>query len=176
VKLRRTPWPPELDANVRQASGRGRDGILAAIETRDGHWVAGTRAALYLPDGDVMRRVGWEQVERAEWNSDESVLHVWESGPPVRRSDLALDDAGRFGQLLRERISASVLVQRHVPLVGSKGVRIVGRRSPASTGSAVSWTVVPDQGLDLEQPGLRQRAEAALAQVSDEFGGPEISG
>ena len=26
-----------------------------------------------------VRRVGWEQIERAGWNADESVLHIWET-------------------------------------------------------------------------------------------------
>ncbi|HYU83869.1 MAG TPA: hypothetical protein VEK80_03600 [Kribbellaceae bacterium] len=170
IKLHRTTWPSELDAKVREASaGPGRDGILAALETRDGRWAAGTRAAVYLPEGNGVRRVAWEDVERAEWNADESVLHVWETGPPERRTDLAAEDAGRFGQLLRERISASILVQRHVPLAGTKGVRVVARRSPATTDAAVTWSVVPDKGVDLEQPGVKALAETALTFVREEF-------
>ena len=208
VKLRRKTWPSELIEAVRAASGQsatGRDEILAAIQLTDGPWVAGGRAALYLPNdnpqtamddpasadqgtdgisssGDgkrgkakplSVRRVGWEQIERAGWNADESVLHVWETtsfGTPLRATDLAVDDPGRFGQLLRERIDASILVQRHVPLVGKKGVRIVGRRNPAQPDAVVSWSFVLDKGLEPERPGLVDQAEAALKAVRDEFG------
>ena len=176
MKLRRTLWPSELADRVRAAAtadGMNRDDVLAAIEAPDG-WAAGTRSAVYLPtNGDAVRRVPWEQVERAEWNSDNSAFHIWEAAPfgtPMRRTDLVVDNPGRFGQLVRERINASVLIQRHVPLDGKRGVRVVGRRSPAAADPEVRWSLVLDNGLDPDQPGLLDRAEEALRQVRDEFG------
>jgi hypothetical protein len=183
LRLRRTPWPPELVEAVRAAarhSAVGRDEILAAVQLTNGRWVAGSRAALYLPTGVGMagaassvRRVGWEKVERAGWDSEKSVLRVWETtsfGTPLRATDLAVDNPGRFGQLLRERVDASILVQRHVPLVGKKGVRIVGRRNPAEPDAEVAWSFVLDKGIEPDQPGLLDGAEAALKAVRDEFG------
>jgi hypothetical protein len=172
LRLRRNAWPADLIEAVRVAAGR-RDDILAAVELADGTWVAGTRSAVYLPEGDKVRRVGWELIERAGWNSEESILHVYETTPfgtPLRATDLAVDDPGRFGQLLRERIDASVLVQRHVPLVGKKGVRIVGRRNPAEADAPVSWNFVLDKGLQPDEPGLIDSAEDALRAVREEFG------
>jgi hypothetical protein len=178
LRLRRTSWPADLTEAVRIASRHttsGKEDILAAVQLTTGHWVAGTRAAVYLPTetAGAVRRVGWEHIERASWNSDESVLHVYETtafGTPLRATDLPVDDPGRFGQLLRERVDASVVIQRHVPLAGKKGVRIVGRRNPADTTAAISWNFVLDKGLEPDQPGLIDRAEAALAVVRDEFG------
>jgi hypothetical protein len=176
LKIRRTPWPTELTDAVRTTAARegaGRENVLAASMVEGGHWAAGTRAALYLPGDDGLRRVGWETVERAEWDSDESVLHVWETaefGTPMRRTDLRLDNPGRFGQLVRERISASILVQRHMPLVGRKGVRIVGRRNPARTDAEVVWNFVLDQGVDPDEPGVLTRAEDALSAMRAELG------
>nr|WP_202885640.1 hypothetical protein [Kribbella sandramycini] len=163
------------------AAGR-KESILAAVQLTDGNWVAGTREAVYLPADDVaadkpsadrVRRVGWEQIERAGWDSEASVLHVYETtdfGTPLRATDLKLDDPGRFGQLLRERVDASIVVQRHVLLAGKRGVRIVGRRNPAATDAPITWNFVLDKGLEPTQPGLLDRAEAALAAVRDEFG------
>jgi hypothetical protein len=176
LKLRRTTWPSELADAVRAAAttdGVSRDDVLAAIQTRSGAWAAGSRAAVYLPTDGGVRRVPWELVERAEWNSDESTFHLWETaafGTAMPQTDLVADDPGRFGQLVRERISASVLLQRHVPLQGKKGVRIVGRRSPARTDAPVSWNIVLDDGVDPSSPGLLDRAEAALQQVREEVG------
>ena len=154
------------------AGGMPRDDVLAAIRTRSGAWAAGTRSAVYLPaDAEGVRRVPWQLVERAEWNSGELTFHLWETaefGTAMPRTDLVVDDPGRFGQLVRERISASVLMQRHVPLEGKQGVRIVGRRNPARTDAPVSWNIVLDTGVDPSAPGLLDRAEAALRQVRDE--------
>ncbi|TCC38477.1 hypothetical protein [Kribbella speibonae] len=178
MRLLRTAWPRELGAAVsaaaREATGSKED-VLAAVELTNGRWVAGTRAAVYLPSdtADADRRVGWEKIERANWDSETSVLHVYETtdfGTPLRATELKVEDPGRFGQLLRERVDASIVVQRHVPLSGKRGVRIVGRRNPAASDAAVTWNFVLDKGLEPTQPGVVDAAEAALRQVRDEFG------
>jgi hypothetical protein len=61
-------------------------------------------------------------------------------------------------------------VQRHVPLVGKKGVRIVGRRNPADVDAEVSWNFVLDKGVEPDRPGLVDGAEEALKSVRDELG------
>lgn len=158
----------------RQATGSKED-ILAAVQLTNGRWVAGTRTAVYLPSdsADADRRVGWEQIERANWDAEASVLHVYETtdfGTPLRATELKVEDPGRFGQLLRERVDASIIVQRHVPLAGKRGVRIVARRNPAVTDAAVTWNLVLDKGLEPDQPGVLDAAESALRRVRDEFG------
>ncbi len=178
VRLRRTSWPRELTEAVTVASRHspgGKEDILAAVRLTNGRWVAGTRAAVYLPTAspEGVRRVGWEAIERAGWDSEASVLHIYETTPfgtPLRATDLTVDDPGRFGQLLRERIDASVLVQRHVPLAGKRGVRIVGRRNPANPDAPVAWNFVLDKGLEPDQTGVLDAAEEALKAVRDEFG------
>lgn len=178
MRLLRNPWPRDLgeavSAAARQSTG-SKEAVLAAVELTNGRWVAGTRAAVYLPSdaADADRRVGWEKIERANWDSEASVLHVYETtdfGTPLRATELKVEDPGRFGQLLRERVDASIVVQRHVPLSGKRGVRIVARRNPAATDAAVTWNFVLDKGLEPIQPGVVDAAEAALRQVRDEFG------
>ncbi|MBP2356618.1 hypothetical protein JOF29_007728 [Kribbella aluminosa] len=178
MRLLRTAWPRELAAAVtaaaRESTGSKED-VLAAVQLANGRWVAGTRAALYLPSdsADAERRVGWEQIERANWDSEASVLHIYETtdfGTPLHASELKVEDPGRFGQLLRERVDASIVVQRHVPLSGKRGVRIVGRRNPAGTDAEVTWNIVLDKGLEPSQPGVVEAADAALREVRDEFG------
>ncbi|MEV5963635.1 hypothetical protein AB0L70_17830 [Kribbella sp. NPDC051952] len=178
MRLRRTSWPRELADAVNVAARHslgGKEDILAAAQLADGNWVAGARAAVYLPTDapDAVRRVGWEKIERAGWDSEGSVLTIFETsdfGTPMRTTELKLDDPGRFGQLLRERVDASIVVQRHVPLAGKRGVRIVARRNPAGTDDPVTWNFVLDKGLEPGQPGVLDAAEAALKQVRDEFG------
>lgn len=178
VRLLRTAWPRELSdavtAAARQETG-GKEDILAAVQLTNGRWVAGTRAAVYLPSdsADADRRVGWERIERANWDAEASVLHVYETtdfGTPLRATELKVENPARFGQLLRERVDASIVIQRHIPLAGKRGVRVVGRRNPAATDAPVSWNLVLDKGLEPEQPGVLDAAEAALREVRDEFG------
>ena len=44
----------------------------------------------------------------------------------------AIDEPGRLLELVRERVTASVVLQRHVPVDGRRGVRVIARRAPAA--------------------------------------------
>ena len=163
--IRRTRPPIDVAAGER---------LLAWAPLADGGWVAGTRDALYLP-GD---RVPWEQVQAADWDRDESRLRVrevgtWGEARPEHALTLhesAAKDADRFLQLVRERVTASVLVSRHVPVTGRRGVRVVARRAPSGL-SDVVWLYEYDEGVDPDDPFVRAAAETALVAAKADVGG-----
>lgn len=148
--------------------------LLAWATGRSGT-VGGTRDALYLPGGidDAgPRRVPWETVASAEWDAEESVLRVTELAPwgeqqPVHL--LALDDPARLLQLVRERVTASIVVQRHVPVRRRHEVRVVGRRAPRGSGE-ITWLVDYDAALDPADPAVRQVVDAALVAARADVG------
>jgi hypothetical protein len=70
--------------------------------------------------------------------------------------------------VVRERVNASIVVQRHVELRGEVGARIVARRVPGST--ELRWTVTFDAGLDPRDPDLRRRADEALDTLRTSLG------
>ncbi len=142
----------------------------AAVER--GGWVVGTRDALYVPAG----RVPWEQVEAADWDDELERLRVTEIGTWGERRPLHLltlstkgADTHRLLQLVRERVTASVLLVRHVPVTGRKGVRVVARRAPAGT-SPVLWFFEYDAGIDPDDPLVRAAAETALDAARADIG------
>ena len=147
--------------------------LLAWAPLTDGAWVAGTRDALYLPGG----RVPWEQVQAADWDRDENRLCVREVGiwgeprpeHVVMVPESAAQDAARLLQLVRERVTASVLVSRHVPVSGRRGVRVVARRAPSGR-SEVQWLYEYDPGVDPTDPFARAAAETALAAAKADVG------
>jgi hypothetical protein len=161
----RRPRPP-----VAVAAG---ERLLAWTPVDEGSWVGGTRDALYLPAS----RVPWEQVQAADWDRDQGRLRVSEVGTwgqprPVHSfaiADSAARDADRLLQLLRERVTASVLMSRHVPVADGRGVRVVGRRAPSGRGE-VSWAFEYDQGVDPDDPFVRAAAETALAAAKADVG------
>ncbi|MCD4534573.1 hypothetical protein LRP67_10805 [Nocardioides sp. cx-169] len=140
--------------------------LLAWAVGVDGQAVGGTRQALYLGE----RRIPWEGVEAAEWDRDTSVLRVSEVGTwgqerPTHR--IVLDEPGRLLELVRERVTASIVLQRHVAVRGRKGVRVIARRAPHSRGE-IAWLLEYDAGIDPDDPLVREASERALADAADE--------
>jgi hypothetical protein len=147
--------------------------LLAWAETPDGA-VGGTRDALYLSSVEPVetRRIPWEQVEAADWDLETSVLRVSEVGTfgevrPVHL--LTIEEPGRLPELVRERVTASVVLQWHTPIRGRRGVRVIARRAPRGD-RPVQWDLEYDEGIDPDAPEVREAAERALEAARDELG------
>lgn len=140
--------------------------VLAAARVDDGRWSAGTRDALYvIGDESIEQRVPWEQVQRADWDQDTSTLRVEpmaELGSPVHRWMLVIDEPGALLDVVRERVTASVLWQVRVELGRRRGFTVIARRAPAGDGPVV-WAYEFDAGVDPDDPEVREAAETALA-------------
>jgi hypothetical protein len=140
---------------------RSGERLLAWAETPDGA-VGGTRDALYLPGGT---RLPWEEVEAADWDLEELALSVTEVGSwgQVRGAHrLVIDEPGRLLELVRERVTASVVLQRHVLVADGRGLRVIARRAPRGD-RPLAWVYEYDDGVDPDDPDVRAAAEAALA-------------
>ncbi len=157
MRLRRRP---ELEV------GPG-ERLLAWTTTADSIVIGGTRDALYLPE-----RLPWEQVEAADWDSETSTFRVREVGSwgrPRMEHEFTLEEPGRLLQLVRERVTASVVLQRHVPIRGKRGVRVIARRAPGRH-DELSWVYEFDEGVDPDDPEVRRLAAEALVSAREELG------
>lgn len=155
----------------RLASLRRGERLLAWAGATSGDLVGGTRDALHLPDREPPR-LPWEEIASADWDADERELHVVEVGTygevrPEHR--LALTDPDRLLSLVRERVTASIVVQRHVPVRGQQGLRVLGRRAPGGHG-AIAWFVDYDEGLDPADPDVAAVADEALSSARGDVG------
>jgi hypothetical protein len=144
--------------------------LLAWAPTPDGA-IGGTRDALYIVS-TVVTRVPWEQVEAADWDVDASVLRVsevgtWGEARPEHR--FTIEEPGRLLELVRERVTASVVLQRHVPIRGRRGLRVIARRAPRGD-RPISWIYEFDAGIDPDDPAVRQAAEEAPAAARADVG------
>jgi hypothetical protein len=142
--------------------------VLAWAATADGAVLAGTRDAAYL-DGV---RLPWEQVEAADWDRDAGVVRISEVGSwgeQRREHAFHVAEPGRFLELVRERVTASVVLQRHLPVPGRGGLRVIARRAPRGD-RPLAWFVEYDEGVDPAAPDVRAVADAALAAARDEVG------
>ena len=116
----------------------------------------------------------WEQVEAADWDRDTDTFRLSEVGTwgeqrPVHTATLA--DPGRLLELVRERVTASVVLQRHVTVSGRRGLRVIARRAPSGSGG-VEWVYEYDEGVDPDDPAVREVARATLEAMRREVGLP----
>ena len=157
---------------MRLRSPRLTTGERPLVSTRaaDGSTLAGTRDALHI--GEV--RIPWEQVEKADWDADSTTLTVTEVGSwgevrQVHRVEVA--DPGRVLELVRERVTASVVLQRFVAVHGRRGLFVIARRAPRGN-QPLRWVYEFQEGVDPDDPAVRRVAEAALEQARQDVGLP----
>ena len=174
----RLPWSrqdpgevaPPAEVLSRAALPRG-DRVLASAPTQDGTWLLGTRERLVIVEERGVTWLAWERVEDAAWDSEEQRLRLRGVGEYGRRRpswDLVMDEPPLFLQLLRERVMASIVLQRKVPVRDGRGVMVIARRSPV--GGPVSWMHSYDAGLDPDDPEVQAIAELLLARARSELG------
>jgi hypothetical protein len=152
----------------RRAAGSvapGERALVSAPLVGSEDLVAGTREALYLPD----RRLPWEAVRAASWDQDSGVLTVTETGPAATVHRLELDNPVRLLQFVRERVTASLVIDRVVPLPRGSA-RIVARRAGGGD-RALLWSVEYDELADPDDPSVVAVVSAALGAAQDDLGG-----
>ena len=98
-----------------------------------------------IPPG--WRRLGWDEIAKVSWDSVRHVLTV--HGLPGRRAVAALGPEAAFDlylarrsslvDLARDRVGATLVVSRRIPVAAGGTVLVTGRRRPGST--AVTWVV-----------------------------------
>lgn len=112
--------------------------------------------------------IEWSQVETASWDADAELLVITQV-PDARghraRHRVSLETPMRLLDVVREQVTQSVIISRHIPVDGRRGVRVTGRRTPADE---IVWTAALDSGIDLRDPATKARVDAAVALVRNE--------
>ncbi len=166
---RRDPLPDEVRAALQL---RRKERILTTTPDRAGRWHVATDQALHLDADDGHRRVPWHCVDRATWDRDTEQLVIFEVadfGQPQPRYALDMAEPGQLLEVVRERVTASIVLSRHVPVAGSRGLKVVARRPPAGDGG-VSWSFWLDNGLEPDTPEVVEAANRGLAEARAELG------
>jgi hypothetical protein len=172
MSLFRSSVPREVAAQV---EGRA----LAGAEAVDGTWLVGTRSELVLiaPAAGGPRpgetRIPWEQVEDADWDRDASRLRIREVGAygeprPSYAFEMPEAEPGDLLQLIRERVSASVVLQRGQVVDGKRGFKVIGRRSPV--GGPIRWMFEYDDGIDPDDPAVAAASDQLLRRAREDVG------
>jgi hypothetical protein len=170
---RRFRLPPDVRARLDLEPG---ERPLAWATDRESRWYVGTDRALLLAgqDGeDGFRRLGWEQVERADWERDEgrlAVVEIADWGAPEPRIEIAVDEPGQLLELLRERVTKSVITTVYAQVRGRAGLSVIGRRSPVGDGP-ILWSYLLAAGLDPADPEVAEVARRTLAEAERDLAG-----
>ncbi len=147
--------------------------VLATTRDAAGDWQVATDQALHVCVDGRHQRIAWQCVDRATWDRDSErlvVVEVADFGEPQQRHQLEISEPGRLLEVVRERVTASVLMSRHVPVAGSRGLKVVARRAPAGNGE-VTWSFWLGEGLQPGDPAVQAAAERGLAEAQAELGG-----
>jgi hypothetical protein len=156
-KAGRLPVRGELDL------ARG-ERVLASATTRGGSYVVVTSTALHLPTAaGGFVRLPWEQIEQARWENGRLSVHE-----PGGEHQVGLPEPGSVPEAVRERVTATIVVDHPARLPGGARVRIAGRR--AIGGDRVRWSFTFEPGLDPSDPGLRAEAEQVLEDLRRQTG------
>lgn len=142
--------------------------VLASAAS-DGRAVIATDRRLLVPSPEGHRGVGWETIDRATWNNEDDLMTITETSPVgsrPRQYRLRVEDAGRLLDVVREQVTASIVISRYVLIEGRQGVRITGRRRHGR--GTLSWVVAVDHGLSIDVPEVRSQIEAAVTAVRAE--------
>ncbi|MGH3343911.1 MAG: hypothetical protein ACRDPK_13780 [Carbonactinosporaceae bacterium] len=159
-----------LPGEVRAALSLERgERVLAQGRDQAGGRVVATDRALYVLTGHGSRtRLAWESVGAAVWDEDTAMMDVRESPPALARHQIALSAPGFLPEVVRERVTTTIVVNQHVALHGGRGVRVVARRAPGT--DEIRWSLTLDPGLDPDDPQVRSAAHRALADVRAQTG------
>jgi hypothetical protein len=178
VKLRDRGGRVPADVLARAQLPRGEK-VLAHTVATDGTWLLGTRLRLVLVDGSdpgeeqPTTQIPWETVEDAAWDREGGRLRIIETGQygaPRPTYSFTVTDPALLLQLIRERVTASVVLQRRVLVRGKLGLTVIARRSPV--GGPLAWMHAYDAGVDPTDPEVVAVAERALEQAQAEVGEP----
>jgi len=118
-------------------------------------------------EGSGWRHVPWHLVEHGGWNAESRSLSWTLYGG--RRGRVGLSEPGRLPELFRERVAATIVVERFVPIRGERGVTITARRD-LGEGGGLSWHSSLTRGLTWSAEGVEEEAARATAELQSEYG------
>ncbi|SDB86345.1 hypothetical protein GA0111570_105194 [Raineyella antarctica] len=162
-----------LPAEVREAAASALSEVATEPRVlawgRDGeHYAVGFPSHLAYQDDSGWQLLAWHRVLRGGW--DQETQHLTWVDYDGGRGDIALAEPGSLPELFKERVEASILVSRQVPVEGTKhGVVVVGRRILGAEPPVLEWHASLNKGTSWSDPGARAAAESALATLKSEY-------
>jgi hypothetical protein len=158
---RRSRLPDEVRSHLQL---RERERILAWADDGEGRPVVASETALHLQrNPPAYSRFSWHQIEQARYEDGVmTVVLVPDLGSATLR--VPVGESRDLPVAVRDRVTASVAVDRFVVLEGDRGARIVARKTDDG---GLSWRLDLDPDL-VGHPDVVKAAESALEEVKRE--------
>lgn len=138
--------------------------VLVEVTTSSGSIVTATRKSLNISDPDVS--LPWYSVVSAVWEAPVLKVLATHEGKPLKL-DLEIPNPKRLPEVVRERVTDSVIITEHRTLPAGVGATFVARRHP---NDEVAWSVVFDSGVDSADPVLQEQAGELLTELRSTLG------
>jgi hypothetical protein len=141
-----------------------KERVLEWVDDGEGRAIVASDSALHLQRVPPnYARIGWDEIEHAEYSAGVLTITLTpQQGSATLR--LPVGDELYLPVVVRDRVTASVVVDRFEPLKGEAGVRIVGRRS---RDGSITWRADLDPELETD-PAACAAAETVLTEVRSE--------
>lgn len=140
--------------------------ILAWATTPEGFAIA-SPSALSFGNESGWSHLGWHEIERGGWDEQSGRLTWVRYGGD--EGELSLTEPGRLPEVFRERVAASIVLEKFVPILNGRSVLISGRRDLADGDPQITWNSTLQRGLTWQTEGVRAATEEAIAQVRTEY-------
>lgn len=143
-----------------------RPAILAWAETADGVVVALTDRLL-IRRVDDWEDVPWDDILSGGWDPEREEIR-WRRVSTSEEATVVVTVPRRLPEVFRERVEATILVQRVVQAGPGRSITLTGRRSLADESAPIRWTAHPAPGVRMQKETLRF-AEEELARLQAEY-------
>ena len=153
--------------NSLRGQPEGPHRILAWARAVNGVCI-GTPSLLSYGGESEWHHIGWHQIQHGGWNAETHKLS-W-TGYDGSRQFLELTEPARLPELFRERVSASLVAERFLPIKGKLGVTVSGRRDLGDPTSSITWHRTLSRGITWETEGVQEAADAIQAELQTEYG------
>jgi hypothetical protein len=140
--------------------------VLAWATTDDGYAIASPSAVSYTVDLS-WTHLGWHEIQRGGWDEESGRLTWTLAGGG--EGGVHLIEAGKVPEVFRERVAASIVLEKFVPILNKRGVLISGRRDLADTDVEITWNTSLGRGLSWQMDGVQDAVDEAIAQVRSEY-------
>ena len=138
------------------AWGQGEDGVVVALDDR-----------LTFRGADGWTDVPWHRIFSGGLGGDGDTLR-WRllDGTP---GEVRLERPGRIPEAFRERVEATILLQRQLVYSPGRVIVVSARRDLGNPDAAATWAVHSSPGVPLEDPEVRAFADAELERLRTEY-------